>query len=64
MLERYIFLAARLIFALWYFGVGIIGFATNNAAKDAANAGTAFEKALAETGFMNLLLRGWRRVAV
>jgi hypothetical protein len=56
MLERYIFLAARLIFALWYFGVGIIGFATNNAAKDAAHAGTAFEKALAETGFMNLLL--------
>ena len=56
MLKRYIFMAFRLIFALWYFGVGTIGFATNNAAKDAANAATAFEKALAETGFMNPLL--------
>lgn len=56
MIKKYAFMAARLIFALWYFGVGIIGFVTNNAAKDAAHAATAFEKALAETGFMNLLL--------
>jgi hypothetical protein len=55
-IKKYTFLAARLIFALWYFCVGIIGFVTNNASKDTAHAATAFEKALAETGFMNLLL--------
>ena len=56
MIKKYAFMAARLVFALYYFCVGIIGFVTNNAAKDAANAAIAFEKALAETGFMNLLL--------
>jgi hypothetical protein len=55
-IKKYAFIAARLIFALWYFCVGVIGFVTNNAAKDAAHATTSFEKALAETGFMNLLL--------
>jgi len=55
-IEKYAFLAARLIFALYYFSVGILGFVNNNASKDAADAATAFEKALAETGFMNLLL--------
>lgn len=56
MVKKYAFMAARLLFALWYFCVGVIGFVTNNATKDAANAATPFEKALAETGFMNLLL--------
>lgn len=56
MLKKYLFVAVRLIFALWYFGVGTVGFITNNAAKDAAQASTPFEKAMAETGFMNLLL--------
>lgn len=56
MIKKYAFVAARLVFALWYFCVGIVGFATNNASKDTAHAATAFEKALAETGFMNLLL--------
>jgi hypothetical protein len=56
MLEKYAFIVTRLVFALWYFCVGVIGFVTNNASKDAAHAATAFEKALAETGFMNLLL--------
>jgi hypothetical protein len=36
--------------------VGIVGFVTNDAVKDAAQAATPFEKAMAETGFMNLLL--------
>jgi hypothetical protein len=55
-IKKYAFTGARLIFALWYFCVGVIGFVTNNATKDAAHSATAFEKALAETGFMNLLL--------
>jgi hypothetical protein len=55
-IKKYVFVAARLAFALWYFGVGVLGFITNNSAKDTAHAATAFEKALAETGFMNLLL--------
>jgi hypothetical protein len=56
MVKKYMIEAARLVFALWYFGVGTLGFVTNNASKDVAHATTAFEKALAETGFMNLLL--------
>lgn len=56
MLKKYLSVAARLIFALWYFGVGIVGFTTNDAVKDAAQASTSLEKAMAETGFMNLLL--------
>lgn len=56
MFKKYAFMAIRLIFALWYFGVGLVGFITNDAIKDAANAATPFEKAMAQTGFMNLLL--------
>jgi hypothetical protein len=55
-LKKYLSIAGRLIFALWYFGVGIAGFITNDAVKDAARASTPLEKAMAETGFMNLLL--------
>jgi hypothetical protein len=55
-IKKYAFIAARLVFALWYFCVSIMGFVTNNASKDAEHAATPFEKALAETGFMNLLL--------
>ncbi len=56
MLRKYLSLAARLIFALYYFGVGVIGFCTNDAAKDAAKAATPLEKAMAESLFMNPLL--------
>ena len=56
LLKKYLLIGARLIFALWYFGVGIIGFATNDAVKDAAQASTSLEKVMAETGFMNPLL--------
>jgi hypothetical protein len=56
MIKQYIATAGRLIFALWYFGVGVLGLVLNDRAKDVANASTAFEKALAQTGFMNLLL--------
>jgi hypothetical protein len=35
-LRKYFFIAIRLIFALWYFGVGILGFVTDDAVKDAA----------------------------
>lgn len=56
MFKKYLFIAVRLIFALYYFGVGIVGFITNNAVKDAAQAPTSLERAMAETGFMNLLL--------
>ncbi len=56
MLQKYLSIAARLIFALWYFGVGIIGIMTNDAAKDAAKAATPLEKAMAESLFMNPLL--------
>jgi hypothetical protein len=52
----YLSTAARLIFASWYFGVGVVGFITNDAVRDAAQAPTSFEKAMAETGFMNPLL--------
>jgi len=33
-------IAARLLFGLWYFGVGITGFVTNDAVKDATRAAT------------------------
>jgi len=56
MLRKYLSIAARLIFALWYFGVGVIGFVTNDAVKDAAQASTPLEKAMAESLFMNPLL--------
>jgi len=55
-IRKYFFIAARLLFALWYFGVGVIGFITNDAVKDAANASTPLEKAMAESLFMNPLL--------
>ena len=48
--------ASRLVFACWYFGVGVIGFITNNPTKDAAEASTALEKVMAQTLFMNPLL--------
>jgi len=55
-LHKYLSIAARLIFAGWYFGVGVIGIITNDAVKDAANASTPLEKAMAESLFMNPLL--------
>ncbi len=56
MLQKYLFIAVRLIFALWYFGVGVIGLITNDAAKDAAMASTSLERGMAESLFMNPLL--------
>ncbi len=56
MLRKYISIGVRLIFALWYFGVGVIGFITNDPLKDAAKASTSLEKAMAESLFMNPLL--------
>ncbi len=55
-LDEVLSTAARLVFASWYFGVGVVGFITNDAVKDAQQASTSLEKAMAETGFMNLLL--------
>jgi len=55
-LQKYLYIAVRLISALWYFGVGIIGFITNDAVKDAAKDATPLEKAMAESLFMNPLL--------
>jgi hypothetical protein len=55
-LQKHFFTAARLLFALWYFGVGVIGVITNDAVKDAANASKPLEKAMAESLFMNPLL--------
>ena len=45
-----------MIFACWYFGVGVIGFITNSPARDAAEATTSLEKAMAQSLFMNPLL--------
>lgn len=56
MIEKIAWTAARLIFACWYFGVGVIGFITNNPAKDAAEAATPLEKVMAQTLFLNPLL--------
>jgi hypothetical protein len=55
-LRRYPWLAARLIFASWYFGVGVLGFILNDQAKDVAKASTGLERAMAESGFLNPLL--------
>jgi hypothetical protein len=55
-IKKYLFIAGRLLFASWYFGVGVIGSITNDAVKDAAKAATPLEKAMAETLFMNPLL--------
>lgn len=54
--QRYLWLAARLIFAAWYFGTGVLGFVLNDRAKDIAQATTGLERAMAESGFMNPLL--------
>jgi hypothetical protein len=54
--QRLLFAAGRLIFASWYFGVGVVGSITNDQVKDTAQASTLLEKAMAETGFMNPLL--------
>lgn len=54
--QEYIWLVARLIFAAWYFGVGVLGFITNNQAKDIAEAATGLERSMAESGFLNPLL--------
>ena len=56
MIERIAWTAARIIFACWYFGVGVVGFITNNPAKDAAEATTTLEKAMAQSLFLNPLL--------
>lgn len=56
MIEKIAWRAARIIFACWYFGVGVIGFITNNPAKDAAEATTSLERAMAQSLFMNPLL--------
>ena len=54
--QRFAWVAARVIFAAWYFGVGVLGFFTNNQAKDIANATTDLERVMAQTGFLNPLL--------
>ena len=56
MFQKYLSVAVRLIFASWYFGVGLIGLITNDAVTDAAKASTPLEKAMAESLFMNPLL--------
>ncbi len=56
MLQKSLSMAVRLIFALYYFGVGVIGLVTNDAVKDAAKAATPLEKAMAESLFMNPVL--------
>ena len=55
-LQNYLWLAARLIFAAWYFGVGVLGFILNDRTKDIAQATTGLERAMAESGFLNPLL--------
>jgi len=54
--QKYLWLAARLIFASWYFGVGVLGFILNDRTKDIAHAATNLERTMAETGFLNPLL--------
>jgi hypothetical protein len=56
MIEKIVWLALRIIFACWYFGVGVIGLITNDPVKDAAEATTTLEKAMAQSLFMNPLL--------
>jgi hypothetical protein len=56
MTVKYLSLAARFIYSLYYFGVGIVGIITGDKAKDMVNAGTPFQRALSETGFMDPLL--------
>jgi hypothetical protein len=55
-LRRYLWLLARLVFAAWYFGVGVIGFISGNQAKDIATATTDLERVMAQTGFLDPLL--------
>jgi hypothetical protein len=56
MINRILWTAARIVFACWYFGVGLIGFVTNDPAKDAAEATTTLEKAMAQSLVLNPLL--------
>jgi hypothetical protein len=55
-IPRYLWAAARLIFAAWYLGVGVVGFILNNQAKDIARATTDLERVMAQSGFLNPLL--------
>lgn len=54
--QRYFWLAARMIFAAWYFGVGVLGFIFDDRANDMAKATTDLERAMAASGFLNPLL--------
>jgi hypothetical protein len=56
MIEKFLWPTLRLIFASWYFGVGVVGIITNSPTRDAADATTLLEKAMAQSLFMNLLL--------
>jgi hypothetical protein len=55
-LQGYLWLAARLIFATWFFGVGVLGFILNDQAKNIAKPTTGLERAMAESGSLNPLL--------
>jgi hypothetical protein len=56
--QKIAWIVVRFVFAGWYFGVGTLGLVTitNDPAKDAAEATTALEKAMAHSLFMNPLL--------
>ena len=56
MIGKIVWPTARIVFACWYFGVGFIGLITNSPTKDAAEATTSLEKAMAQSLFMNPLL--------
>lgn len=56
MMGKIAWTAARIPFACWYLGVGIVGLITNDPVKDAAEATTSLEKAMAQSLFMNPLL--------
>ncbi len=53
---KYLLIAFRLVFALYYFGVGAYGLAVGNRERDLAEATTSLERAMAELGFMDTLL--------
>jgi hypothetical protein len=55
-MQRYSWLASRLIVAAWYFGVGVLGFIHNDQANDIAQATTDLERVMAQSGFLNPLL--------
>ena len=56
MAAKFLWPALRVIFASWYFGVGVIGIITNSPKRDAAEATTLLERAMAQSLFMNPLL--------